>query len=208
MSNYLTDEELLNIVKTIPALQTAEAEWLHGMRAAIAAYLAKHGEVVGWRSWSDKHGYGLWTSLENAEAHCAHDAEPEPLYTAPQPTPQERQDAARLDWTISQLREEFERQHQGKLGSTRIEGGEYLSPALQLQWDSFLRGHRLNAAPGAEALEAQRYRWLRDNSTVICEDSRWSLAIPGPYNNGDEDASLDAAIDGAIAAMSKEPGHE
>jgi len=47
--------------------------------------------------------------------------------------------------------------------------------------------------------DAERYRWLREHATVICEDSRWSLALPGPYNDGDEDASLDAAIDAALA---------
>jgi hypothetical protein len=42
-------------------------------------------EPVAWRSWHDKDGYGFWDTEDEARLYCAPDAEPEPLYAAPQP---------------------------------------------------------------------------------------------------------------------------
>ena len=37
-------------------------------------------EPSWWESWNDKDGYGVWPTRDEAECHCAHDAEPVPLY--------------------------------------------------------------------------------------------------------------------------------
>lgn len=63
-------------------------------RAAIAAYLRKHGEPVAWRY---KYADGFWRFSNGKRINGCNPIESQPLYTAPQPTPQERQDAALWD---------------------------------------------------------------------------------------------------------------
>ena len=41
--------------------------------------------------------------------------------------------------TVDALRVEFERRYRGKLGITRVEGGVYLSPAIETEWQQFVR---------------------------------------------------------------------
>jgi hypothetical protein len=41
--------------------------------------------------------------------------------------------------TVDALRVEFERRYRGNLGITRVEGGVYLSPAIETEWQQFVR---------------------------------------------------------------------
>ena len=41
--------------------------------------------------------------------------------------------------TVDALRVEFERSHRGDLGLTRLSRGEYLSPAIETEWQQFVR---------------------------------------------------------------------
>ena len=157
-------------------------------RAAIAAYLEKHGAPFCW--FTGNHGdvddiewnsqkptrEGNWRPLylgpaqaestkrvylvatgeihEGEETYTRHDDAPPPLcdaeclFTNPQPTPQERQDAARLDWLEQQV---------NNVGEIHLHDGEHP------------RGSGIGLRPGRL------------------------------------DRTLREAID---AAMSKEPGHE
>lgn len=41
--------------------------------------------------------------------------------------------------TVDALRVEFEKRHRGTIGTTRIASGEYLSPAIETEWQQFVR---------------------------------------------------------------------
>lgn len=93
MSNYLADEELPPlpepegvIVVHTQALRAFTADQMRDFaRVAIAAYLEKHGEVVAW--YHDEYGTVELSRIRRVGW--------KPLFAAPKPTPQERQDAAR-----------------------------------------------------------------------------------------------------------------
>lgn len=94
--SYQTDSTTMRTAK----LRTYdEADLRAYARAAIAADREKHGEVVAFM-WRHK-DTGLTRTIAKDSIATVDESKWEPvgpLYLAPQPTPQERQDAARLDW--------------------------------------------------------------------------------------------------------------
>jgi hypothetical protein len=52
--------------------------------------------------------------------------------TAPKPQPQPT-------LTVEALRQDFERQYKGHIGTTRMQGGRYLSPSIDDAWKAYAR---------------------------------------------------------------------
>jgi hypothetical protein len=53
-----------------------------------------------------------------------------PVYTAPQPQP---------TLTVEALRQDFERQYKGHIGTTRMPDGRYLSPSIDDAWKAYAK---------------------------------------------------------------------
>jgi hypothetical protein len=64
--------------------------------------------------------------------------------------------ATRPALTLEAVRQDFERQYKGHIGTTRVSGGRYLSPSIDDEWRAYLR-RIIGPEP---ALEAERYAAL------------------------------------------------
>ena len=62
--------------------------------------------------------------------------------------------------TVDALRVEFERRYRGNFGITRVEGGAYLSPAIETEWQQFVRKHTTPPQRPAEPVQGA-VAWMR-----------------------------------------------
>ena len=105
--------------------------------------------------------------------------------------------------TVDALRVEFERSHRGDLGLTRLSRGEYLSPAIETEWQQFVRKYTAPQPAKREPLTDGEI--LRTLMLSPPEPSLWPH-LKGEAVVGDVQRAVIAIAHAIIAAYERKNG--
>jgi hypothetical protein len=113
-------------------------------------------EPVAYGMWDTQLGRTAWlmmVRLDKGQDGCT-----VPLYTAaPQP---------QATLTVEALRQDFERQYKGHIGTTRMESGRYLSPSINDAWKAYAK----------QFIQPHQWVGLTETDLANCDTTEYETA--------------------------------